>query len=205
MKDENGFLILASSIGVSIEELINRDEGAGPFIWVRPQDVSGVDAAEMLARNLKAKEKLNSSFEDEDIFPEAFVCSYLESCVRHRSAQAKIDVEDVIGACVYIMVKWGSSIPAHGFYGDLDLLSLDNASKILKIIRSVYQGLSNEVLRKNIRYFVSEHYRASGVWALSDASRFFGALDSEDLEFVSKLNFDEMNSILNSSNGNASM
>lgn len=203
MKDEYGFLMSASSIGVSIEELIDRDEGAGPFIWVRPENVAGVDEAEMLARNLKAREKLDSSFEDEDIFPEAFVCSYLESCVRHRSAQTRIDVEDVIGACVYIMVGWGSSIPAHDFYGDLDLLSRDNASKTLKIIQSVYQGLSNEVLRKNIRYFVSEHYRVGGVWALSGASRFFGALDSVDLEFVSKLNFDEMNSILNSSNGNA--
>lgn len=197
MKSEYGFFVSASSIPTSIEKLIIRDEGVGPFVWVRPQNISGIDASLILARNLNLKKEAGPIFDDEDILPEASVCSYLESCVRHRSDRSKISVDDVIDACVHIMVRWGSSLPAHGFYGDVDLLSLENASRILKIIRNVYEKLSNEVLRQNVRYFVGEHYRVSGVWMLGAKSRFADALDSEDLEFISKLNFKGANSNLN--------
>jgi len=99
------------------------------------------------------------------------------------------------------MVKWGSSLPAHGFYGDLDLISSGNASRILKILRTVYDGLSTEVLRQNIRYFVGEHYQTNGVWALNGVPRFSDVLDSEDLECISKMNLDEINSNLNFRDG----
>jgi hypothetical protein len=196
MKGEYGFPVLALSVPISIEELIVRDEGVGPFVWVRPQDISDIDVSAILARNLRLREGLGAIPDDGDILPEASVCSYLESCVRHRSDQSKINVDDVIDACVHIMVRWGSSLPAHGFYGDIDLLSLENASRILKIIQNIYKELSNEILRQNIRYFVGEHYRVSGVWTSGEKSRFADALDSEDLKFVLKLNFDEANSSL---------
>lgn len=196
MKSEYGFLISALSVPISIDELISRDEGVGPFVWVRPQNISGIDASVIFARNLKLRERPALISDDEDMLPEASVCSYLESCIRHRSDRSKIEVDDVIDACVHIMLRWGSSLPAHGFYGDVDLLSCDNASRILKIIKNIYEDLSNEVLRQNIRYFVGEHYRVSGVWALGEKSRFADALDSEDLRFVSKLNFEEANSKL---------
>lgn len=188
------FLASAPSVAISIEEVINRDEGAGPFIWVRPQDVSGIEAPAILARNLKSRATWGSDSDADDVLPETYVCSYLESCVRHRSDQSKIQADDVIAACVYMMVCWGTSLPAHGFYGDLDLLSLENASRILKSIRLVYDGLSHEVLRQNIRYFVSEHYRSGGAWLLGGESRFLNVMDSEDLGFLSSLNLEEMNS-----------
>jgi len=201
VKNEYGFLFATPSTRISIEELVARDEGAGPFVWVRPQDVIGIDASKILAGNLKSRKSLNSYFDDEDISPEASVCSYLESCVRHRPEHSEITVDDVVGACVYIMVKWGSSLPAHGFYGDLDLISSGNASRILKILRTVYDGLSTEVLRQNIRYFVGEHYQTNGVWALNGVPRFSDVLDSEDLECISKMNLDEINSNLNFRDG----
>jgi hypothetical protein len=201
MTSEYGFLVSAISVPISIDELISRDESAGPFVWVRPQNISGIDASVILEKNLKLRERAGSISDDEYILPEASVCSYLESCIRHRSDRSKIEVDDVIDACVHIMVRWGSSLPAHGFYGDVDLLSPDNASRILKIIQNIYQELDNEVLRQNIRYFVGEHYRVSGVWASNGRSRFFGALDSKDLMFLSKLSFDEANSKLNLSGG----
>lgn len=187
------FLALAPSVSISIEEVINRDEGAGPFIWVRPQDVSGIEASEILARNLKSRVTWSSDSDADVVLPEAYVCSYLESCVRHRSGQSEIQADDVIVACVYMMVHWGSSLPAHGFFGDLDLLSLENASRILKIIRLIYDGLSHEILRQNIRYFVGEHYRVAGMWVLGGESRFFKALDHGDFEFIARLNLDEAN------------
>jgi hypothetical protein len=196
MKSEYGFLVSASSISISIEELMLRDEGLGPFVWARPQNILGIDASAILAKNLKLREEKGRHFDGEEVLPEASVCSYLESCIRHKSLQSDINADDVMDACVDIMVRWGSSLPAHGFYGDADLLSYENASRILKIIKNVYEGLSNEVLRQNIRYFVGEHYQVSGVWVLGGKSRFADVLDAADLEFVSALNFDETNSIL---------
>lgn len=201
MKSEYGFFVSALSIPISIEELMIRDEGIGPFVWVRPQNISGIDASEILAKNLKLRQELERRFDDEDVLPEASICSYLESCVRHKSAQSNINVDDVMDACVDIMVRWGSSLPAHGFYGNIDLLSFENASRVLKVIKDVYESLSNEVLRQNIRYFVGEHYQVSGVWALGGKSRFADVLDTSDLEFVSRLNSDEANSSLNFSGG----
>lgn len=178
-----------------------RDEGVGPFAWVRPKSISGIDVSAILVKNLKFRESGRLHFDNEEILPEASVCSYLESCIRHRSAQSLLGVDDVMDACVDIMVRWGSSLPAHGFYGDIDLLSFENASRILKIIEEIYKDLSNEVLRQNIRYFVGEHYQVSGVWALSGKSRFADVLDAADFDFVSRLNFDEANSSLNIAGG----
>ncbi|WP_143080696.1 hypothetical protein [Variovorax sp. YR750] len=201
MKSEYGFFISTLSISISIEELIVRDEGVGPFVWVRPQNISGIDASVILAKNLKLRQEVERRFDDEDVLPEASICSYLESCVRHKSAQSNINVDDVMDACVDIMVRWGSSLPAHGFYGNIDLLSFENASRVLKVIKDVYESLSNEVLRQNIRYFVGEHYQVSGVWALGGKSRFADVLDTSDLGFVSRLKSDEANSSLNFSGG----
>lgn len=61
-----GFLKLAPSNRISIDELVARDNGAGPFVWVRLSDISGIDVPSILARNLASRENPVLSLDEED-------------------------------------------------------------------------------------------------------------------------------------------
>ena len=51
-------------------------------MWVSPSDISDIDVPSILARNLLSREKPALNLDDEDVLPDASVCSYVEPCIR---------------------------------------------------------------------------------------------------------------------------
>lgn len=191
MQDRYGFILHAPSRPIALDTLIERDQEGGPYEWAHPRDVTGLDPVAMLERNLRQIE--NPDHEPPDDTPEMDVCAYLEACVRHRgNSGAHFDVEDLMSACVHILLEWGSTMPANAyFYQDQNLLTPENASPMLKKLASVYDGIEHRVLKSHLRDFIGEHYRCTGLWTLADNGfRFNEWLDPDDLDFLDRIHVD---------------
>src|SRR5262245_38793670 len=150
MQDRYGFILNAPRRPLALDTLIEREREGGPYEWVHPRDLTGLDPSAMLQRNLRRAG--DPGLESPDDPPEMDVCAYLETCVSHRGADADFQVEDLISACVHILLEWGSTMPANAyFYQDLNLLAPDNAAPVLKKLAAVYDATEHPLLKRHRR------------------------------------------------------
>lgn len=174
-----------------LNDLENNIDADGPFKWIDPEVIEGIDSIGLKANN--ERKWFRKSVDAEDVEgADEIVTDYLCECLLEQrmlidgeeAIPQKLDIDAVmlVKAGIYLMCDFGSSYAGTHLSSWRELLTTSNAATCLDLLASAYEN-SGSFVRDILRDFILELFRYGPMWEPQEG-------------YFSKVLSDEQNSFL---------
>lgn len=195
-----------STVHLTLEQIEIRYRELGPFQWLHPRNVEGIDTQRLKEFNKDRWFKMVCTDED-SIREDLVVVEYLLACIRRSndsmgkdtpySGEIEITSDVILDAVAYMISDWGSSFAAVMFAVQKGLITEDNAERNFDMLLMAH-GKAEPFIKDIYRDFILEIYRYGPLWK-PPTGAFSRSLRKDQNESMTRL-FDNMYVTINNSN-----
>ncbi len=168
----------------------------GPYHWIKPEEISGIDEKEVFSKN---KTKWFKAWDGcvEDDFADTVLADYYNDCVSLRTIKLdkgqciprELDITgiDFIKVAIYLICNLGSNYAACVFTSNKKLVDEESAQPCLALMVDAFEK-SEPFVKDILRDFILEVFKYGPLWsAVGSKGGFYQVLNLEQNLFLERI------------------
>ncbi len=174
-----------------IKEIIRRLNNYGPYEWIHPKNIEGLEIDNIIKRNktiwfstLNVEDISDNDDEDDEAITDYLIDCYSEQLRQTKASKNAwlIDGIMVVDAAAFMISKLASSYAATHFPIFSDPINKKNAQICLDLLESNYSKTTEFFIKDILRDFILDLYKTGPLWDLKMSKKSY--VDKNSQEFL---------------------